>query len=145
MTSSDVPKRRDDGLDLIPEALRPILLANARQDGDPVPVLKLFNPTGPGTWLITELDADGDTMFGLCDLDMGCTELGSVSLAEITAVRLPFGLTIERDVGFQGKVPISRWTELGRELGSIRAAEAFMTQMPAVDGGADTTSATSES
>jgi len=57
----------DDGLVLIPDALRSQLAANAAApDGDPVPVLKLFNPTGPGTWLVTEIDADGDTMFGLC-------------------------------------------------------------------------------
>lgn len=118
----------DDGLVLIPDDLRPTLLANAHAGGsfDPVPVLKLFNPTGPGTWLITELDADGDTMFGLCDLDMGCPELGAVSLREITSVKLPFGLTIERDVHFEGRVPISQWAEIARRTGSTREAEAVV-------------------
>lgn len=117
----------DDGLILIPDALRPQLRANAAQpDNDPVPVLKLFNPTGPGTWLITELDPDGDTMFGLCDLDMGCAELGSVSLREITSVTLPFGLTIERDVSFEGRLPISRWADIARRAGSIREAESIV-------------------
>ena len=37
--------------------------------------------------LLRELGDDGDTMFGLCDLDMGFPELGSVSLSEITAVK----------------------------------------------------------
>lgn len=125
----------DDGLTLIPDALRPQLAANAADpDGDPVPVLKLFNPAGPGTWLITELDADGDTLFGLCDLDMGCPELGSVSLREITSVKLPFGLTIERDVHFMGRLPISRWAEIARRTGSIREAEAIVgTIVPARD------------
>jgi hypothetical protein len=86
----------DDGLVLIPDALRPLLVANGARDGDHVPVLKLFNPAGPGTWLITELGDDGDTLFGLCDLDMGFPELGSVSLSEITSVKLPLGLIIER-------------------------------------------------
>jgi len=117
----------DDGLVLIPDVLRPALLANAvRPDADPLPLLKLFNPTGPGTWLITEIDADGDTMFGLCDLDMGCPELGSVSLREITSVKLPFGLSIERDVAFQGRVPLSTWAEIARRTGSIREAEAVV-------------------
>ncbi|MBI1198524.1 MAG: DUF2958 domain-containing protein [Phenylobacterium sp.] len=112
---------------LLPAALLPALRANAaRPDGDPVPVLKLFNPVGPGTWLITELDADGDTMFGLCDLDMGCPELGSVSLGELAAVTLPFGLTLERDVAFEGRLPISRWADIARRCGSIREAEAIV-------------------
>ena len=125
----------DDGLILIPDALRPALAANAADpDGDPVPVLKLFNPTGPGTWLITELDPDGDTLFGLCDLDMGSPELGSVSLAEVTAVTLPFGLTIERDVLFEGRIPISRWADIARRAGSIREAEQIVrTVAPAPD------------
>lgn len=117
----------DDGLVLIPDALRLQLEVNAANpDGDPVPVLKLFNPSGPGTWLITEIDVDGDTLFGLCDLDMGCPELGSVSLREITSVRLPFGLTIERDVHFQGRAPLSTWTEIARRTRSIREAEAII-------------------
>lgn len=117
----------DDGLVLIPDALRPQLAANAADpDGDHVPVLKLFNPSGPGTWLITELDPDGDTMFGLCDLDMDCVELGSVSLSELTGVTLPFGLTIERDVFFEGRVPISRWAEIARRTRSIREAEQIV-------------------
>ncbi len=137
---SDIPA--DDGLTLIPDALRPTLAANAAHpDGDPVPVLKLFNPTGPGTWLITELDPDGDTMFGLCDLDMDCVELGSVSLRELTSVTLPFGLTIERDVHFEGRLPISKWAEIARRTGSIREAEAIVRKVaPAADAPAATTS-----
>lgn len=60
---------------LTPE-LRTALRANdisrraALQDGkrepDPAPVVKFFNPAGAATWLATELDADGDTLFGLC-------------------------------------------------------------------------------
>ncbi|RAK66375.1 DUF2958 domain-containing protein [Phenylobacterium kunshanense] len=125
----------DDGLVLIPDALRPRLAANAAEpDGDHVPVLKLFNPSGPGTWLITELDPDGDTMFGLCDLDMGCPELGSVSLRELTGVTLPFGLTIERDIHFEGRLPISQWAEIARRCGSIREAEQIVrTVAPASD------------
>lgn len=45
------------------------LLANGRRRGlDHVPVVKFFNPLGIGTWLVTELDEDGDTLFGLADL-----------------------------------------------------------------------------
>lgn len=131
MTTTTTP---DTGLVLIPDDLRPTLIANGLHDGDHVAVLKLFNPVGRGTWLITELGDDGDTMFGLFDLDMGFPELGSVSLSEITSVKLPLGLTIERDVSFQGRVPISRWTEIARQTGSIRAAEAVVRELPAING-----------
>lgn len=51
---------------LTPE-LHERLLANGRQcDVDHVPVVKFFNPLGAATWLATELDEDGDTLFGLC-------------------------------------------------------------------------------
>ena len=56
------------------------------------PWLKLFNPTGSGTWLISEIEDDGDTLFGLCDLGHGSPELGYVSLSELASLKLPFGL-----------------------------------------------------
>ena len=84
---------------LLTEELREQLLANGRNpDADHIPVVKFFNPLGEGVWLATELDEDGDTLFGLADL--GEPELGSFSLAEMIAVRLPMGLGIERD-GFR--------------------------------------------
>jgi hypothetical protein len=121
----------DDGLVLIPGSTLVALRANAAPPhGDPLPVLKLFNPVGPGTWLITEIDADGDTLFGLCDLGVGCPELGCLSLAEITSVKLPFGLSIERDIAFEGRVPISRWAEIARRTGSVREAEQIVRAVP---------------
>jgi hypothetical protein len=90
---------------------------------DPFPLLKLFSPISAATWLATELDEDGDTLFGLADLGFGCPELGSFSLAEIESVRLPFGLTIERDIGFASTRPLSVWADAARRAGSIIAAE----------------------
>ena len=98
------------------------LLANGRQrDQDHIPVVKFFNPLGEGVWLATELDEDGDIMFGLADL--GHPELGSWSLGEMQSVRLPFGMGIERDLHFEGRYPISVWAEVARAEGSISAAE----------------------
>ncbi|MFQ3452442.1 DUF2958 domain-containing protein [Bradyrhizobium sp. UFLA01-814] len=109
---------------LTPE-MRERLLANGREpDADHVPVVKFFNPLGEGVWLATELDSDGDTLFGLADL--GEPELGSFSLAEMTAVRLPFDMAIERDLLFEGMVPISVWVEAAQQTGSIRAAERML-------------------
>ena len=116
-------------MDLLTTKLRAALLANGAAAArgtsghDPVPVAKFFNPVGPATWLATELDADGDTLFGLADLGFGCPELGSFSLSEIAALRLPFGLTIERDLSFSSALPLSRWANAAREAGSISAAE----------------------
>ena len=93
------------------------------REPDPWPVLNLFNPIGAATWLATELGEDGDCLFGLADLGFGCPELGCFSLSEIADVRLPFGLRIERDEGFEGLAPLSRWAALARRHGSILAAE----------------------
>jgi hypothetical protein len=101
-------------------------VANGRAEPDPAPVVRLFNPCGAATWLATELDADGDTLFGLADLGFGCPELGSFSLSEIANVRLPFGLSIERDFAFKGHFPLSAYAEAARTAGSIIAAERLM-------------------
>lgn len=109
---------------LTPE-LREQLLANGRQrDFDHIPVVKFFNPIGEGVWLATELDEDGDTLFGLADL--GEPELGSFSLAEMIAVRLPLGFRIERDILFEGLFPISVWAEAAHRTGGICEAERLL-------------------
>jgi hypothetical protein len=121
---------------LLPPDLRFALRANdierraAARDGkaepDPVPVVKFFNPLGAATWLASELDADGDTLFGLADLGFGCPELGSFSLSEMGQVRLPFGLCIERDLGFSSAYRLSVWAERSRRAGSILWAETLL-------------------
>ena len=58
-------------------------------------VLKLFNPTGAGTWYILEFDGE-DTMYGLCCIQE--KELGYVSLSELDSFVGRFGLGIERDI-----------------------------------------------
>ncbi|HJS10189.1 DUF2958 domain-containing protein [Sphingopyxis sp.] len=97
-----------------------------RADPDPVPVLKLFNPVGAATWLATELDSDDDTLFGLADLGFGCPELGYFSLSEIASVRLPFGLGIERDIGFETPHSLSVWADAARRTGSILSAQQIL-------------------
>jgi len=110
---------------LLTPALREQLLANGRQrDVDHVPVVKFFNPFGAGVWLATELDEDGDIMFGLADI--GYPELGSWSFGELQAIRLPFGMGIARDLLFTGDFPISVWAEAARAAGSIRDAERVL-------------------
>lgn len=68
------------------------------------PVVKLFTPDAACTWLLTELDPDDpDIAFGLCDLGMGCPELGSVRISELEQVRGRFGLPVERDRHFTAR------------------------------------------
>jgi hypothetical protein len=110
---------------LLTPDLRECLLSNGRlRDIDHVPVVKFFNPLGEGVWLATELEEDGDSLFGLADL--GGPELGSFSLAEMQSLRLPFGMGIERDILFEGIFPISAWAEAARRTGSIRVAERVL-------------------
>lgn len=113
---------------LITDELRARLLANGASgtETNHVPVVKLFHPVGAATWLLTELDADGDTLFGLCDLGFGFPELGSVSLVELQSVRGPLGLGIERDLYFAPRFPLSVYAEAARVAGHIVEAEQLL-------------------
>lgn len=106
-------------MDLLTQSLRERLLANGACEADHAPVVKFFNPVGAATWLFSELASDGDTMFGLCDLGFGFPELGCASLSEIALVRLPLGLTIERDLNFSAEHPLSVYAEAARACGQI--------------------------
>lgn len=117
---------------LLPEELRFALRANriarnaagAEVVPDPVPILKLFNPVGPATWLASELADDDDTLFGMADLGFGCPELGAFSLCEIARIRLPYGLRIEWNTAFSSPHPLPLWAHTARRLGSLILAEA---------------------
>lgn len=107
---------------LLTKTIEAKLISNGQiRDQDHAPVVKFFDPCGAGTWLISELDADGDTMFGLCDLGFGCPELGSVSLSEMKATKTRFGLGIERDRHFRTTRPMSEFADEARAAGRIQA------------------------
>ena len=114
-----------------------LLIANGRQQasvrGSPdeidfLPVVKLFTPDAGATWLLTELDEDGDTLFGLCDLGVGCPELGCVSLAEIRSLRGRLGLPVERDRHWTARGPLSAYADAALQAGHI-------VQLPFREGG----------
>ena len=109
---------------LLTKANRTQLEANARKteiegEDDHRPVVKLFDPCGAATWLLTEIE--GDIAFGLCDLGMGSPELGSVSISELEAITGPPGIGIERDQYFEAEMTISEYAEAARASGSIAA------------------------
>lgn len=101
---------------------RVVAIERGAREPDPKPVVRFFNPVGAATWLATEIDADG-ILFGLADLGFGCPELGSFSAAELEAVRLPYGLGIERDLHFEAAHPLSVYAEAARAAGSIILGE----------------------
>ena len=112
---------------LLTGAQRAKLLANGRKsaagrDLDPRPVVKLFLADAHATWLPTELDPTEPTRaFGLCDLGLGCPELGYVDLTELVALRGYLKLPLSRDVNFQPDRPLSAYTSQARNAGRITA------------------------
>ena len=91
----------------------------ALPEGERMPVLKIFGGNAC-TWLISE--KEGDVLFGLCDLGLGCAELGYVSLSELEGLRFPpFGLGVERDSWFEADKTLSAYADEARELGRIAA------------------------
>lgn len=68
-------------------------------------VMKLFNPLGAGTWYIFE-KLDEDTYMGFVNLyDSELAEIGTISMQELMNLKLPLGLSIERDINFK---PLSK-------------------------------------
>ncbi|APF36428.1 transposase [Chelatococcus daeguensis] len=119
-------------MNLLTAEQRARMLANGRanaermaDDGDTHdfwPVVKLFTPDGACTWLLSELDPDDeDIAFGLCDLGMGCPELGSVRLSEIAALRGRLGLPVERDLHFKPTKSLTAYAAEANEHGRISA------------------------
>jgi hypothetical protein len=126
------PSRRIEEVKLFTKSILTKLAKNgvatraAQQAGKPEPdhkpVLKIFNPAGAATWLITESDPDDpDCLFGLCDLGMGSPELGSVLASELSSVRGRFGLPLERDLWFSADKPLSQYADEARKAGRLEA------------------------
>ena len=80
-----------------------------------------LTPDGAATWLLSEIDPeDEDIVFGLCDLGMGCPELGSVRLSELASVRGTLGLPVERDLSFKADRPLSAYATQAQATGCIQ-------------------------
>lgn len=109
---------------LITQTDKKQLLANAANpDKKSIkPVIKIFNPYGNGTWLISEVDPeDNDRLFGLADLGFGMPELGYVSFNELNNVQPIPGLYLERDRWFTADKTLEQYTENARNSGAIAA------------------------
>ena len=93
---------------LIDNGCRQAAVKGTPNELDFEPGVKLFNPCGAATWLLTEIDPDDHTIaWGLCDLGLGYPEFGTVSLTELASIQNRLGLGIERDLHFKSRAPIS--------------------------------------
>ena len=71
---------------------------DARALGLDAPVLvKVFNPTGAGTWWITGYDPETRLATGAVTLGYE-PEVGDFSMEELVDIRARFGLPLERDL-----------------------------------------------
>jgi hypothetical protein len=112
--------------------IREALEQDGRADADFIPVVKLFTPDAGCTWLLTELDPeDPDIAFGLCDLGMGCPELGSVRISELESVRGKLGLPVERDRYFSATHLLSTYARAAWNAEAITEDEAALTRAAA--------------
>ncbi|WP_171232295.1 DUF2958 domain-containing protein [Ruegeria sp. HKCCA4812] len=97
-------------------------LARQVTETDFEPVVKLFTPDATCTWLLTELDPEEpDIAFGLCDLGLGCPELGYVSITNLESLRGKLGLPVERDLHFSADKTLCAYADEARAAGHIKA------------------------
>jgi hypothetical protein len=83
----------------------PPIGTHAASKAEDIPVVcKFFNPSGTGTWYITEYSPEERLFFGLCCIHEA--ELGYVSQDELEQFRGRFGLSIERDL-YSGKMTLA--------------------------------------
>ena len=61
--------------------------------------VRLFNPTGVGTWWIAAFDPESVIAWGVAELES--REVGSFSMRELADFRGRFGLPVERDLGYR--------------------------------------------
>ena len=64
------------------------------------PVIKLFNPSGVGTWFISSMSEDETIAYGVCKIIE--TEIGSIDMVGLKKIKCPpLNLPIERDISFK--------------------------------------------
>jgi hypothetical protein len=111
---------------MIPRSLLAELLGNGieriRQgrELDPKPVVKIFDPSGSATWLLTEVSpANPKIAYGLADLGHGCPELRYIDLSELASVRNGLGLLLELDRHFRPTKTLSEYADEARRKSRI--------------------------
>ncbi len=77
----------------------PTLYSQENKGTEAIAYAKFFNPCGDGTWYMTEYDPVEGIAFGKTVMH-GESELGYFSIPELEAIKLRWGLYIERDIHF---------------------------------------------
>lgn len=83
------------------------------------PVVKLFLPTSAAVWLITEFHEKEGLLFGLCDLGLGCPEIGYVAVSDLLTAIGPLGIRAHRDTTFIAEKSLNGYAAEARQLGHI--------------------------
>jgi hypothetical protein len=114
------------------------VLARLRHNGelslerrhDHVPVLRVFNPYGTASWLLTESDpVEPDHLYGLADVGNGRPLLGWISrdaMEQACVHRWGYRLPLERDRAFAPRYPLSIYALAARSHGAITLAHAAL-------------------
>ncbi|MEJ8852171.1 DUF2958 domain-containing protein [Variovorax rhizosphaerae] len=120
--ASNFPFITDEQFERLMANGRMAVVCQARDEHfDPFPVLKLFTPDAGATWLLSELDEAAEVAFGLCDLGMGCPEIGYVGVGELAALRGLMNRPIEQDRHFRATQRLSAYAKEARMAGRIQA------------------------
>lgn len=93
----NTPKVPTPRVNLFTDAMKRKLAA-ARDVEPPKVLYKLFLPEGASTWFVCSMEEDGDTLWVVADLGLGCVEYGTASLKDLETLRGPAAkLHVERD------------------------------------------------
>jgi hypothetical protein len=60
-------------------------------------------------WLLTELAADGDEAYGICDVGVGTPELGTIRLSALENMVGPRGIAVVADPHFVPRQALSAY------------------------------------
>lgn len=92
-------------------------------------VVKYFNPLSNQTWLFTEGERIGNDweLYGYVEVFSGIPEWGYTMLSDIENVKLPMGLSLERDLHLkQGTTVVQECERLGIHVPEYYYEEKFM-------------------
>ena len=79
-------------------------VGSQENEADPIIIAKFFNPTGAGTWYVTEYNPKEKVFYGYVSIFGDHNdEWGSFGLDELESIKGKFGLGIERDKYFGEK------------------------------------------
>ncbi|MDK4711588.1 DUF2958 domain-containing protein [Rhizobium sp. CNPSo 4039] len=104
---------------LFPENITRRLDDNAKAYGDIVPVLKLIDPSGSATVIVTRSRCAGHAVDALHNLDDGKPVFQPVWVSDLMRLDTKIGMKLVRDQAFAAAMPISAYIEAAALTGRI--------------------------